>query len=91
MISRLRALLGGLAERRKAAREALGGWETEQGTAELALLVAQVREEAAPEPYYLPRHDGEQTRVGRDYLLPPDYWTAERWRPLDLGKRRPSA
>ncbi|MFD6638360.1 hypothetical protein ACFWDN_21365 [Micromonospora chalcea] len=38
--------------------------------------------ESAPSPTYQPRHDGTQTQVGPDFLLPPDYFTAERWRPL---------
>lgn len=43
--------------------------------------------EATPSPDYQPRHDGNATQVPRDFLLPADYWTAERWRPLPRSEK----
>lgn len=38
--------------------------------------------ETAQAAGYQPRHDGTATQLPADFRLPPDYWTAERWRPI---------
>ncbi|MFI7069517.1 hypothetical protein [Micromonospora sediminicola] len=38
--------------------------------------------ETTPSPTYQARHGGDATQVPRDFLLPADYFAAERWRPL---------